>query len=95
METRIGRVTHYFNRLGVAVLELTDSLKVGDAIRFRGHTTEFDQVVASMEINHNKVVAVGPGADVALKVVEPVREGDIIYRLSGDEAQEVLSSSAG
>ena len=81
MEKYIGRVTHYFNRLGVAVLELTDELKVGDEVLILGHTTEFTQTVGSMEIEHRTIMAVGPGADVALKVDEPVRKGDVVYRV--------------
>lgn len=81
MEKRIGRVTHYFNRLGVAALELTDELKVGDVIHILGHTTDFTQTVSSMEIEHRKVISVGPGADVALKVEEPVRKGDVVYKV--------------
>jgi len=91
METRIGRVTHYFNRLGVAVLDLGEPLKVGDAIRIEGHTTDFSQPVWSLEIDHRKIETVGPGADVALKVIEPVREGDLVYRLAGEQATDVLT----
>ena len=81
MEKRIGKVTHYFNRIGVAVLELEDGLQVGDTIHITGHRTDFTQQVNSMEIDHQKMQAVGAGADVALKVDEQVREGDSIYRV--------------
>ena len=81
MEKHIGRVTHYFNRLGVAALELEDDLKVGDEILILGHTTELTQHVASMEVNHRKIMVAGPGADVALKVDEPVRKGDAVYKI--------------
>ncbi|HEX6384990.1 MAG TPA: hypothetical protein VF177_10000 [Anaerolineae bacterium] len=81
MEKRIGKVTHYFNRIGVAVLELEDGLQVGDTIHITGHRTDFTQQVNSMEIDHQKMQAVGAGADVALKVDEQVREGDRIYKV--------------
>ncbi len=84
MEQRIGRVTHYYDRIGVAVLELEDGLRVGDTIHITGRQTDFVQQVASMEIEHQKMQAVGAGADVALKVDEPVREGDVIFRVSDD-----------
>ncbi|PKO23741.1 MAG: hypothetical protein CVU38_02630 [Chloroflexi bacterium HGW-Chloroflexi-1] len=84
MEKQIGQVTHYFNRLGVAVLDLTDGIKVGDNLHFLGHTTDFTQTVWSMEIEHRKVQAVGPGADVALEVVEPVRQSDHVYKVEGE-----------
>ena len=80
MEKRIGKITHYFDRIGVAVLDLEDGLKVGDTIHITGHRIELTQQVQSMEIEHEKMQAVGAGADVALKVVEPVHKGDVIYR---------------
>ena len=78
----IGKVTHYFSRIRVAVLELSGELKVGDSIHILGHTTDFEQLVGSMEINHEKVQSVGPGDDVALKVTRMVREGDKVYSVS-------------
>jgi putative protease len=54
---------------------------VGETIHFLGHTTDFIQRVNSMEIDHHHVVAVKPGDNVALRVIEPVREHDIIYRV--------------
>lgn len=82
METRIGEVTHYYNQIGVAVLKLTGELKIGETIHFRGATTEFTQPVASLEIEHQKVELVGPGMEVALKVIQRVRRGDRIYKVS-------------
>jgi len=81
MEIKVGQVSHYYNRIGVAVLALTDTLKVGDEIHILGHTTDFNQKVASLEIEHKKVQSFGPGDDVALKVAKPVRKGDIVYKV--------------
>ncbi len=81
MEKNIGRVTHYFKRIGVAVLELSGGLMVGDVVHIRGHITDFTQPVESMEIQHEKVQSVGPGAEVALAVIGPVRQGDGIYKV--------------
>jgi translation elongation factor EF-1alpha len=82
MEIRIGEVTHYYNHIGVAVLELTGDLKVGDTIHIQGMTTEFTQPVTSLEIEHLKVESVGPGMEVALKVNQRVRRGDRIFKVS-------------
>ncbi len=82
MEVEIGRVTHYFNHISVAVLRLDQNLKLGDRIHFIGHSTDFIQTVTSMEVNHHSVLAVDPGDDVALKVIEPVHEHDIVYRIA-------------
>lgn len=81
MEKRIGKITHYFDRIGVAVLDLEDGLKVGDTIHITGSRTDLTQQVQSMEIEHEKMQAVGAGADVALKVGEPVHKGDMVYRV--------------
>lgn len=89
MEKRIGAVTHYFSRLGVAVLQLDDGLAVGDTVHIHGHTTDLTQPVVSMEVEHRKLLEVGPGADVALKVDDRVRAGDAVYKVL--EPERVLS----
>ncbi|HSA99789.1 MAG TPA: hypothetical protein VLE49_04010 [Anaerolineales bacterium] len=81
MEIEVGKVTHYYTHLNVAGLRLTGSVKLGDEIHILGHTTDFTQRVFSMQVNHHEVLWVHPGDDVALEVVEPVREHDIIYRV--------------
>jgi putative protease len=88
MEKIIGRVTHYYNRLGVVVLELSDELKVGDLIHIIGHTTNFTQRVESMEIEHQQVQSVEAGAEVALKVAERVRKSDTVYKVSEEQKGE-------
>jgi len=85
MEIRIGTVTHYYNRISVAVLNLSGELKVGDKILILGRTTDLVQVVTSMEIEHRKVPSVGPGMEVALKVAESVRSGDEVYKIVESE----------
>ncbi len=87
MEVEIGRVTHYYNHLNVAVLKLTDSLKLGDMIHILGHVTDLTERVGSMQVNHHTIVWVKPGDDVAIKVYEPVREHDIVFRVV-EEASE-------
>jgi len=77
----IGKVTHYFGNIGVAVLELTDTLKVGDTIRIVGGTTDFTQTVDSMEIEHKKVEEAKKGDSIGLKVSQKIREGYKVYKL--------------
>jgi putative protease len=76
----IGTVTHYFGHLSVAAVSLTDTLRVGDRIHIAGHTTDLEQTVESMEVEHAKVESAGPGDDVALQVKDHVREHDHIFR---------------
>jgi GTPase len=79
MEVEIGQVMHYYNHLNVAVLSLTETLKLGDKIHMMGHTTDLIERVASMEVNHHSVDWVKAGDVVAIKVNEPVHEHDKVY----------------
>ena len=88
MRERVGRVTHYFNRLGVAVIKPSGEIRVGDLIHVYGHTTDFTQWVGSMEINHCRVDVIRPGDDAGLLVVQPVRDGDEVYKLTGSDMVE-------
>lgn len=83
MEQPIGKVTHYFGHLGVAAVELTADLKVGDQIHIKGHTTDFTQTIDSMEVEHQRVQQAGPGQDVAFKVPEKARTGDQVFKITG------------
>src|SRR6266480_4902469 len=79
---RIGVVTHYYSHLSVATLRLeSGTLRVGDVIHFRGHTTDFSQSVESLEVNHAPATEVGPNDDFGLKVVQHVREHDVMYKV--------------
>jgi putative protease len=84
MEVEIGRVTHYFNHLNVAVLNLKESLKLGDKVHILGHVTDLTERITSMQVNHHAVVWVRPGDDVAIAVNEPVREHDVVFRVVED-----------
>ncbi len=91
MEIEMGRVTHYYNHLHVAVLRLNEPLLVGDLIHVLGHSTDFMQKVTSLQIDYHNVMGVNPGDDVALKVIEPVREHDVIYLVSEEEFEPHLT----
>jgi putative protease len=77
----IGKVSHYFGNIGVAVIDLTKTLKIGDTIRIAGGETDFTQQVESMEIDHKKVTAAKKGDSVGLKTNQKVREGYKVYKL--------------
>jgi len=78
---RVGKITHYFAKIRVAVVELEDDLDAGDEVLIRGSHTEVKQVVESMQINHEQVSAGKKGQSVGLKVAGRVREGDNVYRV--------------
>jgi len=77
----VGTVTHYYPKIGVVVVEVTAPLKVGDRIRIRGATTDFEQTIESMEIEHKKIQEAKSGDSVGLRVEERVREKDIVYKV--------------
>lgn len=77
----VGKVTHYYTKIGVAVVSLTDTLSVGDRILIRGATTNFEQNVESMQIEHKNVNVAYSGQSVGLKVNQRVREGDKVYKI--------------
>jgi putative protease len=77
----IGKVSHYFSRIGVAILELSGALKIGDTIRIVGGETDFTQQVDSMEIDHQKVNVAKKGDSVGIKVVQTAREGYKVYKI--------------
>lgn len=81
-EKLIGKVTHYFDRIGVAVLELTDTIRVGDTLHFIGRSVDFSQPVSSLQIEHQNVSEGKPGQDVALKVSQKVRPNDSVYKVT-------------
>ena len=81
----VGVVTHYFAKISVAVVELKGTLSVGDRILVRGgvhpFTTNFEQIVESMQIEHKNVESASTGQSIGLKVKERVREGDKVYKV--------------
>jgi hypothetical protein len=81
-ESLVGKVTHYFDRISVAVLELTEKLRVGDTVHFLGHSIDFTQKVTSLQIEHQNVPEAKPGQDVALKVTEKVHPNDSVFKVT-------------
>ena len=80
-EMQVGKVSHYFTKIGVAVIEIIDgSIKVGDEIRIKGHTSNFKQKVVSMQIEQDKIEMAEPGQSIGMKVNEPVRAHDLVYK---------------
>ena len=78
----VGKIEHYYSYLGVAVVSLIQGgLQIGDHIKISGHTTNFEQRVDSMEVDHQPVQWAQPGQIFGLKVKDHARENDIVYRL--------------
>lgn len=83
MDIQIGKVTHYFDKIKVAVVEvLGQPLKVGDVVKISGHDSEFTQKITSLQVEYNQLELVKPGESCGLKVDKPVKEGDVLYLLT-------------
>ncbi|MGQ9551589.1 MAG: translation elongation factor-like protein [Candidatus Bathycorpusculaceae bacterium] len=76
----VGRITHFFSKISVVVVELTAPLAVGDRILIKGPSTDFEQLVESMQIEHKNIQRAEAGQSIGLKVIQPAREKDIVYK---------------
>ena len=82
-EKKIGYVTHFFNKIMVAGIEITDgTLKVGNTIHVKGATTDFEMSIDSMQIDRNHVEEATVGQSIGIKVPDAVREGDDVFLAS-------------
>jgi translation initiation factor IF-2 len=80
MEKEIGKVVHYFDKAGVAVVKLSDKLKVGDMVKFKKGEEEFSDTISSLQVEHESVQSAKAGDEVAVKVSRRAKEGTIVYR---------------
>ncbi len=77
-EKEIGRISGFFSHVGVAAIKLSSGLKVGDKVHIKGHTTDFEVKVGSMQIEKNPVKAAKKGDHIGIKVPEKVRPNDVV-----------------
>lgn len=76
---KIGEVEHYYTDIGVGIISLSAHLEVGDIVKFKGATTDFEQTINSIQIEHKDVEEAKPGDEIGVKVKNRVREGDEVY----------------
>jgi putative protease len=82
-EQKVGEVMKFFPKPSVAAIRITEgSLKVGDRIKFKGHTTDFEDVIQSMQIENKAVEDAGVGALIGIKVKDRVRENDLVFKVT-------------
>ena len=85
MEEEIGKITHFFSKINVCVVELgKGELNIGDTIHIKGHTTDFYQKVESMQVEHASIESAEKGMEVGLKVEASVRDGDLVLKVTED-----------
>jgi putative protease len=81
-EIEVGEVSHYFSKIGVAAIKITaDSIKVGDTIHVKGHTSDFTQQIDSLQVEHTQVQVAKPGDIIGLKIKDHAREGDKVFKV--------------
>jgi len=78
----VGRVTHFYPKISVAIVELKAPLSIGDKILIKGATTNFEQTVESMQIEHKNIESAEAGQIIGLKVKDRVRENDKVYKIA-------------
>jgi len=81
-EKQIGVISHWFGKISVVGISLTDELAVGDTIRIHGHTTDFQQEVTSMQIEGKDVTEAGSGDEIGIRVSDRARAGDKVYKVT-------------
>ena len=81
-EKEIGKIVHYFDKISVGIIELSDILKIGDKVRIKGHTADFTDDVTSMQIEHVTVSEAKAGEAVGVKVSQKVHQGDKVYKVT-------------
>jgi putative protease len=81
-EIEIGKVTHYFSKVGVAAIEITnDKLRVGDVVHVKGHTSDFTQKIDSMQLDNKPVAEAAVGQSIGVRVKDHARQHDAVYKV--------------
>ncbi len=80
MEKEVGKVTHWYDKAGVAVLDLGSALKVGDHVKVKKGEEEFEETISSMQIDHKNVASAKKGDEAAVKFSQKAKEGAVIYK---------------
>jgi translation elongation factor EF-1alpha len=81
-EKEIGKITHYYGHLSVGIIELSDTLKLGDSIHIKGHASDFTQEIDSLQIEHVSVTEAKAGDAVGLKITQKVHPHDKVYKVT-------------
>jgi putative protease len=80
-EKEIGKITHYYSNINVGIIELSDTLKVGDTIHIKGHSSDFTQSVDSMQIEHASVPEAAAGKVIGIKVLQKVHPHEKVFKV--------------
>ena len=80
-DTKVGTITHFYDKIGVAVINVLSPIKVGDRIKISGHDKEFEQEIASLQVEHQNIDQAKKGDNVGMIVDQPVKDGDEVYKV--------------
>lgn len=80
-EKEIGKITHYYGNINVGIIELSDTLSLGETIHIKGHSSDFTQGIDSMQIEHANVSTANPGDVIGIKVIQKVHPHDKVYKV--------------
>jgi len=80
-DIKIGKITHYYDKIGVAIIKLTKSLTTGETVKIVGHGKEFTQEVASLQLEHQVIPTAKKNQEVGVKVDQKVKQGDEVYKV--------------
>jgi translation elongation factor EF-1alpha len=80
-EKEIGKISHYYGHISVGIIQLSDTLKVGESIHVMGHSEDFTQPVDSMQIEHTSVPEAKSGDSIGIKVAQKVHPGDKVFKV--------------
>ena len=80
-EKEIGKITHYFGHINVGIIALSDTLKAGETIHIKGHSSDFTQTVDSMQVEHVSVPEAKPGDAIGIKVAQKVHPHDTVFKV--------------
>ncbi len=79
-ETLVGKVTHFYKKIGVAIVKVSGSVSAGDTLHFKGNERDFEEKISSLQIDHKNVSSAGKGDEVGMKISGHAREGDKVYK---------------
>ncbi len=81
-EELIGEVTHFFGGIDVAIVKFNRTVKVGEKVHFKGATTDFEEAIKSMQLNHEAITEAKKNQEIGIKVDGKTREGDKVYQVN-------------
>ena len=84
-DTKAGKITHYYDKLGVGIIKLVKPLKVGQTVKISGKTTDFEQLISQMQFDHKDIKSGKKGQEVGVKLNSKVRQGDEVLLVSGSD----------